>query len=505
MGLLTERYADQIEGVLSCWDRVVIQGTLPGWCYAEGMTSYLYAKGIRIFDYARFAEPMREALRENAERLAKENGLSIEFVRRHDERKEAKIEQRLEQRGRHPGLVCILSAMECCPTYKPWYDKKTGQTYLKPGQGKCLHYYFYFIDEQLGLCYVRVPTWCPFRLQVYFNGHHWLAAQLNQRGIEFTLIDNAFSRIGDWDQAQWLADHLKVRELHERLDRWARRYCPVIQPLGVSYHWSLMQVEYATDMVFSERQDLQAIYGHLTRTAIHTVKPDRVATFLGRKLHGNYQDELGNDFHTRVEGTCIKHHMGPVAIKMYDKFGFILRIETLVNDVSFFKHYRAVEHRQGIKTRQWAAMKKGIYSLPALRELLRAANGRYLEFISAVDDPSAGMRALNKVCKTVLACERSYRGFNFFDDHDEKLFAIIARGEFNISGFQNKTLRRHLPKKNCGQVSRILKRLRMHGLIKKIHSTYKYYLTKLGRKVVQAGLTLKHLVLTPQLAAELPS
>jgi hypothetical protein len=63
--------------------------------------------------------------------------------------------------------------MEPCGSYKSWHDKKTHQTHLKPDDGKCLHYYVYFIDADLGLCYVRVPTWCPFRLQVYCNGHSY--------------------------------------------------------------------------------------------------------------------------------------------------------------------------------------------------------------------------------------------------------------------------------------------------------------------------------------------
>src|SRR3954453_13946584 len=66
------------------------------------------------------------------------------------------------------------------------------------GRGQCLHYYFYFMDEQLGLCYVRVPTWLPCRLQIYFNGHNWLAGQLRKQGIEYRLIDNAFVEIADW-------------------------------------------------------------------------------------------------------------------------------------------------------------------------------------------------------------------------------------------------------------------------------------------------------------------
>ena len=163
--LLTDRYANHIAGILSCWDRILVFGTLPKLCYADGMTSYLYERKIRIFDYAKFAEPFRNELRENAERLAKENGIEIEFLRKRNVRKEDRVKEILAQRGDHPGLVCILSAMEPCSTYKPWHNKSTGKTYLLPDDGKCLHYYFYVLDEELGLCHVRVPTWLPCRLQ----------------------------------------------------------------------------------------------------------------------------------------------------------------------------------------------------------------------------------------------------------------------------------------------------------------------------------------------------
>ena len=118
--LLTDRRSDQITGVLSCYDRMLIQGTLPGLCFAEGMTGYLYAHHIRVFDYAQWAQPLRETLRENAQRLAAENALEIEFIRRPKSfRKEDKIHQVLKNRGDHPGLVWIFSAMEPCSTYRP--------------------------------------------------------------------------------------------------------------------------------------------------------------------------------------------------------------------------------------------------------------------------------------------------------------------------------------------------------------------------------------------------
>src|SRR6266478_4795544 len=152
MRQLTERYRERLAGVLSCYDRIIITGTLPGACYAKGMTGFLSARQMRIFDYPRFAEPLRDRVR-----------------------------------GDHPGLVHIISAMEACDTYKPWHDKQTHRSFLRPDTGKCLHYYFYFIDAELGLIYLRVPTWCPFRLQFYCNGHSWLARQLTAAGIGLLL------------------------------------------------------------------------------------------------------------------------------------------------------------------------------------------------------------------------------------------------------------------------------------------------------------------------------
>jgi hypothetical protein len=194
--------------------------------------------------------------------------------------------------------------------------------------------------------------------------------------------------------------------------------------------------------------------------------------------------------------------MGPVSIKMYDKLGSALRIETTVNDVSFFKHYRTVEHRDGTKSKKFAPMKKGIYSLTALQEVLSAANQRYLQFISAIDDMTAEVKKVTRLSDRIIVNERSCKGFNFFSGDDQKLFETISGGEFNISGFQNKNLRRYLTDKNSGQISRILKRLHVHGLIKKVAHTYKYYLTKLGQRIILTGLKLKELVVIPSLAEQ---
>lgn len=499
--MISEQYKEQIRGVLSCYDRIILKGTLPGWSFAEGMTSFLAANKIRIFDYPEMANNLREEIRQSAERLAIENNIEIEFIRKIKAfRKEDRIQEILKQRRDHPGLVHIFSAMETCTSYKPWHDKTTGQTFLKKDSGKCLHYYFYFIDPEFGLCYLRVPTWCPLQLQFYFNGHNWLAAKLTKRAIPYVLQDNVFLDIADFAMAQDLSEKIRVEDLHQVLDIIAQRYCPVIRRYGLAYHWTLRQVEYATDIIFKKQSDLKLLYEALIRTAIHSVKPEDIASFLGEKLHRNYQGEIGNNFNTRILGTRIKHHMGDVSIKMYDKLGLILRIETTVNDVSEFKHYREVNQRNGVKVKKMASMKKSIYSLFPLSRLLKAANHRYLEFISTFPDPTEGVKKLNTVSQTVTCGERHYNGFNFFAEEDQKLLGVIARGEFNIRGFRNQSLQPFLSNKKPNQISRILKRLRLHSLIKKVGSTYKYYLTSLGKSVITLGLRLKELFIIPSLA-----
>ena len=129
---LTVRYRERLAGVLSCYDRMIVTGTLPGACYAKGMTGFLSARQIRIFDYPRFAEPLRDRVRERAAALASAAGITIEHITKNHIRKEDVVARVLVVRGDRPGLVHIISAMEACDTYKPWHDKHTHRTFLRP-------------------------------------------------------------------------------------------------------------------------------------------------------------------------------------------------------------------------------------------------------------------------------------------------------------------------------------------------------------------------------------
>lgn len=493
---LLERYADKIVGVLGCYDRIVLNGTLTDIAHPDAMAAVLRHDGIRCFDLRDYVEPLREQIRQNAEQLAAHHRLTIRFLPNSDTRKEDLVAEILARRGRTPGLVCIFSAMETCTTYRPWHDKTTGKTGLKFTSGRCLHYYFYSIDAELGLCYMRVPTWAPYRLQVYFNGHHWLASRLKQARLGFQMDDTAFVALDDWTRAQALSDELSVFGLHQKLAAFARRFCPASTRFSAGYHWSVMQAEYALDVVFRRAEDLRPLYEEISRQAILAVKIDEMARFWDKRL--SPEAKAASRFYTRVEGTCIRHHLGRQSLKMYDRGGRILRIEATSNDITFFRHHRKVEHRDGSSEHKVAPLKKSIYSLTDLDDLMAAACRRYLDFVGTLEDRTPQRHDLDRISRPVRdERDRSWRGFNLFLAEDLTVMLAILRGEFTLNGLSGRRLRAVLPGKTCAQIGRILKRLRLHGLIRRVGHTYRYYLTTFGRRALIAARKLTEHIIIP--------
>jgi hypothetical protein len=259
-------------------------------------------------------------------------------------------------------------------------------------------------------------------------------------------------------------------------------------------------VEYAMDIIFKRKEDLKPLYDHVIKTAMHTVTPENIAHFLGKRFSVLFEGEACSTYNKRILGTRIKHQMGEVSVKIYDKFGIILRIEGTANKVSGFRTMRDVYKRDGTQVKQIAPLPKSIYSLFPLITIFKNAVKRYLGFIASFDDTTEGIKKLDKLTTDVKDNGRTYKGFNIFKAEDEKILLAVADGKFNLKGISNKEMRGMLPEKTSGQLSRILKRLRTHGLIKKVGRTYRYYVTELGKQVIVACLKLKNRFLIPQLA-----
>ncbi|MCA1837421.1 MAG: MarR family transcriptional regulator [Actinobacteria bacterium] len=412
---LVERYADKLVGSLRCFDRVILQGTLVDVAHPGAVAVQLRAAGLELFDLPRFAQQLTDQVRDHAVLLGREHGVTIEYVQKKNIRQEDRIAQILKVRGSHPGLVHIFSAKEAGTVFETRKNKETGAVRLIARRGTCLHYYFYWMHARLGLIYVRVQSWLPMRLQVYWNGHSWLACELKQAGIDFHLQDNAFASCGDWKRAQELADGLTASFLHEQLKELAQLCCPAAARFANGYHWSFAQVEYAQDLVFKEAGAVEAIFEDLARHALLTIKAEDVARILGRRVPSNQPTQLNSHLGRRHAGLRLKHSLGPASFKLYNKPGGILRIEGTTYDVSFFKHYRTVVHRDGTQEGKVAPLRKGLYGLADLTHLLGATVQRYSQWLAALTDQSAGRSDLDKLSRPAKdSGQRSYRGFNLF-------------------------------------------------------------------------------------------
>lgn len=492
MTSLIDRYSDQIAGVLSCFDRVLIRGSLVGVHYPGAVGKWLKEHRIPTRDFPRWAKSLADLIRANAERVALEHGLEVEFIRKKDFRKEDRIAEILRRRGDHPGLVHVFSAMEPCRTYR--VAKNGDRTWLVADGGKGKHYYFYFIDPELGLVFFKVATWAPFSIAFYFNGHSWLSRQLTERGVAHRLVDNLLVECERWDVAQAIAKSFDVTRLHKALDLFAKVFCPVVGELGLACHWSLQQIEYSTDLVFKRREDLANLYQPIIRHALLSAKAEDVASILGRGMPRT--GELISDLRNRVGFVRLKHRMEWASIKVYDKFEIALRIESTTNDPSFFTQPRTVRKKDGKICFKTAKVPRSIYSLDVMQQKLGAANSRYLDFLAALRLPLEGAKRLKQLAEPVRQKDRPYRGFNLFAGHDLALLQVLARGEFTINGFRNKDLRRHLPLKSAA-VSRCLRRLLAHELIYKLRGTFKYFVSSEGRRAIVCALALKETLLSP--------
>jgi len=499
---LLARFQDQIESQLCCFDRMILQGTLVDVCHPGALIQELRAAGLSAAELTMFSKPLAEEIRANAQALAQAHGVKLEPAHVHQFRKEDRVAEILAARGRHPGLVCIFWAKERATVYDTKTNPETGHIFVYKRSGCCVHYYFYFLHERLGLIYVRVPTWLPLRLQVYLNGHSLLAQQLAAAGSGCELIDNAFVSFAEPERAQALSDGLEAQALRTELDALARLCCPASTRFRNGYHWSFMQVEYAWDIVFKDPAILEALFEEIAREAVRTLQAEDFGRFLSKRLPPNADTAISSHLGRRVRGLRLRHQWGPAALKLYTKHHRVLRLECTTNDVTFFHHHREVVHRDGSKEYKVAAMKKGLFSLRVLRQAMRAALRRYLTWLGTLTERTVGRVRVDQLGQAARdPAQRSHRGWNLFQPKDRQLLCAVARGEFAAAGVSHRRLRAILSEWRPSQISRALKRLRVHGLLRKIGRTYRYYLTKLGRALILTALQLQEQIVVTTLAA----
>jgi hypothetical protein len=494
------KFAKLIVCTLHCFDRVIFKGHLSLAAPHELERFVDFDLKVRRCDFMKTMAPQySDRLVEHAQEWARKAGRTY-IYRTGQFRKDEWAHNLIRDQGISEGLVGILCTQETCPSFSLVPGPQRPQFISRPRQQRVL--YYYFLDPRFGLIHVRLQTWLPFTVQVYVNGHEWLAQQMVQKKLGFVQQHNAFTQLDDPVEAQRLADRFAKLNWSRTLDRWARQVNPLLRELlpGYPVHWVIDQAEYATDLLFTSRAALAGLYRALLNYAVLTFVPKDILGFLGRKWDRRFDGEV----HTHYEedrwfGARIKHRMKNNWLKMYDKFGRILRVETVINGPMEFWVYRTRHHRDGTSSVGYYPMTKSVASLVDYQEQALACNRRYLDALAVVDDPAPAYQELRQLTEPKIVEGRSYAGFNPARREDVQLFRAVLDGDHIARGFRNGDIREPLfghPKLSVLQrrasaaVGRLFKRLHVRHLVAKIPRTRRWRVTERGRHLLGIAVQL---------------
>lgn len=501
------RFQSLVTGVLTGFDRLVFRGHLLPLMYEGGMYFFLEANKVRLLDFKKFVLATTERLKEAS--LAEANRLSrpIRYLESPTIDKEDVARQLLVKSPVEQGLICVLTALEPCMTFEYHRSQNRDERGLRLRPGKCLHLYKYFLHPRFGFMNVRIQTWFPFNIQICLNGRTWLARQLEQRGCsDFKRVDNCFTWLGNPKLAQRLMSEQLATNWPRVLDSIARQINPlhttIFRPSPMDYYWTAYQTEWATDVMFKNPKALAEIYPLLVHQAMYHFKSPDVMRFLGRKAHGNFTGEIVTSFKDRPEGVRVKHWLRGNSIKMYDKAGSLLRVETTLAQTADFKVLRPPHDNPDGKL-DWRPLRKGVADLHRRAHLSQRSNDAYLNALAAVDDTTPCAQIFDAVSRHVIDRGRRVRALRLSDREDIALLEAISRGEFTTSGFRNRDICRLVRpaptnaspaevRRLAAKTSRHLRLLRAHGIIQKIPKTHRYRLTTRGMLLTAALFATRH-------------
>lgn len=508
MNAFLARFGSNITAVLSGFDRLVFRGHLIPLIRPSGMHAFLRRAGIRLLDFKDYVSQTSDRVKEQALASARELDRPIRYLRSSKTSKEDLVQKILLEQPVSRGLVCLFTTVEPCRSFEYHRSEDPTQRGLKLTDRKCLHIYRYFLDPTFGLIGTRLQTWFPFNIQIWLNGREWLAVQLQRNKIGFQRADNTFTSVADPTTAQQLFTEQLTTNWTCSLDSIRKLIHPlheqIFAPAPLSYYWSVYQSEWATDLLFDSPATLASIYPRLYRHAMLNFQSPDVMRFLGRKAHGNFTGDLVTRFKDRPEGVRVKHWVHGNSLKIYDKAGSVLRVETTVAKTADFRAFRAPENRPDEEP-SWKPMRKGIADLNRRAEVSQAANERYLDALAAVDDSTPLSTVFDQVSQPVTRDGSRTRAIRIGDPGDLALLRAVSRGEFATNGLRNRDLRQILfpsaptaQQSHAAKTTRLLRLLRAHGLIRKVPKTHRYLLTPKGT-LLAAALTAIRQATTAQL------
>ena len=507
-----DRFGQHVTGFISGFDRLRFRATLRPLFQPGGMEIYLYSAKVLVKDFADFAKSLTDQVRKAAYRSFEQLQRPIRYLSDASLSKEDLARQLAKENGISNGPICLFSCLEPCLSFQLRGDRHSKELHLLLEHSRCTHLYHYYQHPQFGQLNIRVQTWFPFSVDICLNGRQWLAQQMDQARIAYQKRDNGFVWIQDCSKAQALLDQQLHSHWASVLDKLLELAHPLHRKItslmqGLHYYWSASQSEYATDILFDQPQNLARLYPQFIHHALKSFQSPDVLRFLGNrhalqsgKIHPAFKGQVTTSLKQRPEGVRLRHNLSGNSLKIYDKEGSVLRVETTIFHPEQFKVYRPKEgdaHGQ----KQWRKLRRGVADLYRRAEVSFGANQRYLQALASVTGTSSLLDEASEVCCPVFYHHRRYRGLRPLAQTDYALLLAVSGGQFCLAGLRNAHLRSLLCKPTKAKLrlrhdsaatSRKLALLRAHGLLRKIPHSHRYQLTPKGRRIITALLAACH-------------
>ena len=501
---LMELYQDKVMGAISGLDRIRFRGTLRWLATKTGLASFMRHSHILLKDFSGWVEGLTAMIRRSCELRATELGIEVRYLASGGVDKEKLARAIAAQRGITEGSICMFSVVEPCMAPMVKGNKATRKLEVVMSPRKCVWLYHYFDDPEFGFGHVRVQSWVPFNVFVCLNGRHWLERQLQKDGIGYIKDGNCFPWIEDIEAAQALLCKQLRTDWSQMLGRLATGSCPalsgILGQMRPDYYWSADETEWATDIMFKSTEALDRLYPSLLHHAMLVSDSGSVMRYLGRRdVRGSAAGEVASDYRRRYEGIRVKHRVNYNSVKMYNKSGSILRIETTINNTRDFKVYRHPDDDKG-RPASWQKMRKGVSDLHRRCVVSEQCNRRYADALASAQVEEKLSEVAGSACNKVSKDGKRYRGLNPWQREDYRLLMFLAKGENAVNGFRNHDLREWLypeseqalpdeRKKYSARTTRRIKLLRAHGLVRKVSRANRYVLTEKGQKFSVAMMT----------------
>jgi len=502
MNELIKKFSHVVKGVITGFDRIVFKGWMLPLMHAQGAMDFCRRRGLLNKDYkAWMMEQSGVIVRDAAESVEKQCGGKIQPLGSLKIRKKDELARpRQGVAGAGHGLIGIWSAVEACSSYKAHFCAQSGYPQLKKEWTRCKHLYYYFDDEEFGLMSVRQQTWFPYPIQIALNGREWLRRSLEKCGCDFQMKGNKFLSIGDYELAQGLLDRQLRTRWEGCLNRFVRRVFPAMKRIlgpDLDYYWTLWQCEWATDLIFQSREALGEIKDALIRQAWMTGTSTRVMRYFDCPLtqSGRPDARMTDEVNSRLldywDGLRVKHCVGSNSAKFYTEENNA-RAETTTNQPGKFKVHRRAQGEKKSAPKKRRPLRKGVADIALRAQVSQEINDRLMNQLATCSHETLVRQLLDPYCRRRIKHGRPVRALDFIGK-DRALLQAISDPAFCVSGITNRTLREklqrqpgytsHTPKQICAKISRQLRLLRDHGLIRKMPRQNCYHLTAEGRQL----------------------